>query len=688
MKKKLIWLFLLVVCVPIGLSVWVTAYFVSNHMTSTLLNRANEGLGVVENLFEEFTNDLALKTRTIAQTKAVQSAIAQRQTLVLIQELGLLRQDLGLQLHEAVIEIYDPRGQRLAAEPHTPQPVASQELIQAALASTVRRNLNMVDSQLQLGVGMPLFHPSKATPIGAAIVTVPINHTFAQEIKKLTNTEVLIFSEPRPGKPALIMASTLILNGEWFAPDLSGWPQQHELQMGQRQLVMRAVLKQASNGNFALGAALDKQEWQDILSSLLRLLYAIGVVALLLALGLALVLTRQLVHPINQLVDAAKALGARELNQPIHIDSQDEFGFLGATFESMRQEIKQMVETLQETNCELDKKVHKLSVMNQINQAIIARSGNELLYEILMIIAEQLQAEHSSIMLLDTTSNRLMLKTVYWRERPHLHHPIYQSFEPGEGIAGYVVQHCETILSNTPQQDPRFKPYGEETQNEQLRNLVCVPLQGDKAILGVINVVNKAEGFDSEDALLLTDIAHPVAVALQNTRLYELSITDGMTQLYIHRYFQAVLEAEVKRAQRYDLKLSLLMFDIDHFKKFNDIYGHQVGDRVIQKVAEILRQNVREGIDIPARYGGEEFAVIMPGTDIEGTYLLAERLRHNIAETVLEHQGVPLNITISLGCAEFPTHAETPEALIARADEALYQSKRGGRNRTSRAGES
>ena len=127
------------------------------------------------------------------------------------------------------------------------------------------------------------------------------------------------------------------------------------------------------------------------------------------------------------------------------------------------------------------------------------------------------------------------------------------------------------------------------------------------------------------------------------------------------------------------------MFDIDHFKQFNDTFGHQVGDRVLQIVAQVIRRNVREGMDIPARYGGEEFAMIMPDTDLDGAAVLGDRLREMIAETGVPHAGKELKVTISLGCATYPLHASSQELLIMAADKALYASKEAGRNCLTKA---
>ena len=179
-------------------------------------------------------------------------------------------------------------------------------------------------------------------------------------------------------------------------------------------------------------------------------------------------------------------------------------------------------------------------------------------------------------------------------------------------------------------------------------------------------------------------IAKQVNIVIDYARLYEstkrLSITDGLTKLYNHRYFQEALKREFARCQRHPSPLSLALLDIDHFKKFNDAYGHQQGDIVLQELARTLRGQVRN-LDILARYGGEEFAVIMPDASLEVAVRVAERLRAAVEGHPVEGPTGPLSVTISLGVASVRHGAiGIPAGLIADADRALYRAKEQGRN--------
>ncbi len=165
------------------------------------------------------------------------------------------------------------------------------------------------------------------------------------------------------------------------------------------------------------------------------------------------------------------------------------------------------------------------------------------------------------------------------------------------------------------------------------------------------------------------------------TRLHELAVTDGLTQVANHRHFQDRLREEFRRAQRYDDPLALILIDLDHFKTVNDNFGHQAGDEVLVAVAAAIKAAVRE-TDFVARYGGEEFAVLLPKTHLAGALTVAERTAADVKQLVVGSAG--LKVTGSFGVSGFPGRSvNTSEQLVRTADEALYRAKREGRNKIS-----
>jgi two-component system cell cycle response regulator len=170
-----------------------------------------------------------------------------------------------------------------------------------------------------------------------------------------------------------------------------------------------------------------------------------------------------------------------------------------------------------------------------------------------------------------------------------------------------------------------------------------------------------------------------------NEEIRILSITDPLTGTYNRGYMTERLPQEIKRARRYSRALSIILCDIDHFKKVNDTYGHLVGDRVLKDFAQCIRHSIRQDVDWTARYGGEEFLIVLPETDANGASVMAERLKSELSQRVTETQGKQISITASFGVTGFgpdtPDEMISPEAMISKADKYLYQAKREGRNR-------
>ena len=161
---------------------------------------------------------------------------------------------------------------------------------------------------------------------------------------------------------------------------------------------------------------------------------------------------------------------------------------------------------------------------------------------------------------------------------------------------------------------------------------------------------------------------------------YKLATIDGLTELYNHRYFQETLKNQIEIAKRYEQSFSLIIVDIDHFKKFNDTYGHQAGDAVLKQVAQTLKKNCRT-TDIVCRYGGEEMSIILPNTSTEEALFNAKRINKAVAEKEFQLNSTETGkVTISVGVATFPNNAETPQELIEFADRGLYYAKEHGRN--------
>jgi two-component system cell cycle response regulator len=170
---------------------------------------------------------------------------------------------------------------------------------------------------------------------------------------------------------------------------------------------------------------------------------------------------------------------------------------------------------------------------------------------------------------------------------------------------------------------------------------------------------------------------------IYHEELYKQATLDPLTKIYNRKHFNGEIESEVARARRYGRPLSFLMMDIDFFKKVNDTWGHSAGDYVLKTVASAMKDTLRAQ-DILARFGGEEFALILPETNNENAFALAEKLRVKIEKTVFEYEGTKIAVTISIGVATLKTAHAGPDDLLAEADKNLYVAKDAGRNRVSK----
>ena len=234
--------------------------------------------------------------------------------------------------------------------------------------------------------------------------------------------------------------------------------------------------------------------------------------------------------------------------------------------------------------------------------------------------------------------------------------------------------------------DPEELLEAEGSHPEAIASSVSVSLATKGRPSGVIVLASPEKNMFSERAEQTFDIISRHAnIVIDYARLYErtkrLSITDGLTNVYNHRYFQEELTREFLRSQRSEKPLSLILLDIDHFKRFNDTYGHQQGDTVLKELARVLQNNIRS-CDVLARYGGEEFAITMPETEREVCGMASERLRAAVEKHAVPGQDEELKVTISMGLSTTSTKEITSAAeLISAADRALYRAKENGRNR-------
>ncbi|HPO17455.1 MAG TPA: GGDEF domain-containing protein [Candidatus Hydrogenedentes bacterium] len=330
-------------------------------------------------------------------------------------------------------------------------------------------------------------------------------------------------------------------------------------------------------------------------------------------------------------------------------------------------------EGLYRRHMELTREVEHLSTLREIGLAI---SGTLEMSETLSIIAHVVQGalDVRRLTLYTPSQEGDFLQPVVAKYGNDLitKERLEEEFEPRKGsLLGKAIDSRSVTLLNVPG-----------------NSRAVVPLMAKGEPLGVMVLEDRRDGqpFSDDDAALFQQLGSQIAIAMHNAQLYAMAVTDGLTGLYVRRYFDLRMQEEFAQAQRYKRVFSVMLFDIDHFKKFNDLHGHQTGDRVLQQFARLLQKNTRRS-DICCRYGGEEMTVILPETDLQEAALSANKLCGLVRShpfTGMEEQ--VLSVTTSIGVSVFGPEYGRPESMVEAADRALYQAKQLGRNRVELAG--
>jgi diguanylate cyclase (GGDEF)-like protein len=297
-----------------------------------------------------------------------------------------------------------------------------------------------------------------------------------------------------------------------------------------------------------------------------------------------------------------------------------------------------------------------------------------------------LRAERASLMVLDEEENELVMKAAIGLSAPR--EEIGRA-RVGEGVAGQVVESGRPMVVANAAIAPLF--VANQQRDYKTNSFISYPLAMRGRNIGVLNLTDKTTGaeFDDVDLGLLELVGPQIAIALERaewqdraTQFQLMSITDPLTGLLNRRYLEERLTEELNRSTRYGYSMSCLMIDIDDFKKYNDLNGHQAGDAALKITAHCLKATLRSA-DVACRYGGEEFCILLPQTSLTEAGVIAERMRLAVAETDFAYgKSQPLGVvSISAGISTFAPHIDTAEKVISAADRALYAAKKKGKNR-------
>jgi diguanylate cyclase (GGDEF)-like protein len=334
---------------------------------------------------------------------------------------------------------------------------------------------------------------------------------------------------------------------------------------------------------------------------------------------------------------------------------------------------------LRRVNLDLEERIAELATLNTIGREISSSLDASRMFEIVRRECRKIfRPDFLWIARVDMETREVSVDYAMAGNAP----PRRTRFPLGQGLATHVIESQRPLLIRDAARELPALGLKPILLEPKIRSILAVPLLVENRAVGVLSVQSFHEGaYGERHVSLLTTIAQQAAVALENARHYQLATIDQLTGLYQRDYFFQRLEDEHRRASRYGTSFSLLMLDLDSFKRINDRFGHFAGDRFLRATGAAIRGILRAA-DIPCRYGGEEFCVLLPETDGHGARTIAERIRQAIATLHVEEEGGSLGTTVSIGVSCYPDHYEGNLAgLLQKADQALYAAKRAGKDR-------
>ena len=329
-----------------------------------------------------------------------------------------------------------------------------------------------------------------------------------------------------------------------------------------------------------------------------------------------------------------------------------------------------------------DRKVQEITIFHDVAKALTSSLDlDSILQTIMEKMAEYFRPDTWSLLMVDEQKDELYFAIAVGDAADALKSI---RLKVGEGIAGWVAKHGESLLVPDVYRDPRFAKRIDEMTKWETRSIICVPLKSKHRVLGVIQLINCAmESFTDNEMFFLHALCDYAAIAIDNARavekIQELTITDDCTGLYNARHLYKTLEAEVYRSHRFGYEFSVVFIDLDHFKQVNDTYGHLVGSKLLTEIGFKIKSQLRL-IDYAFRYGGDEFVVLLPQTNKDSAMIVAKRLRDMMRSTTFNIEDIPLNIRASMGVASYPEDAKSAHEIIRQADEMMYMVKNSSRD--------
>jgi diguanylate cyclase (GGDEF)-like protein len=382
---------------------------------------------------------------------------------------------------------------------------------------------------------------------------------------------------------------------------------------------------------------------------------------------------KKIVTPILDISHMSYRMAKGDLDLEIRLSSRDELQELSHNFNFMAASLKEKMKSLEASVEKEQRVVRELAILNEFTASVSSDLDlKSALQRFIGKTKDLMKAEIGAILFFQSDGTKSFLSTDSLIHEQTIDRLLsHKATDTGTVMREQSVSHKDDLT--LPLSDGRV-----------MRNFMALPLSSTTGMQCLLMVINTRTRFaqEQEDSLINFAFQAFQTLALQN-EVAKLATTDGLTGLFNYRTFQSRLSEEILRGHRYQKSFILILIDIDHFKHFNDTYGHQTGDDVLRTIAMIIRGNIRN-VDFPARYGGEEFVVLLPESACENAFLVADRIRTAIFEhPFCLNDGAKAPLSVSVGVSCFPADATKKEDLIKMADSALYYAKDQGRNRVS-----
>ncbi|MBF0452718.1 MAG: diguanylate cyclase [Candidatus Magnetomorum sp.] len=705
---------LLILCTTLS-HYYIELNALQNIITENEASKAEDIHFIVESLIDKEISKLSglskvLKNRTDLIDGLSQYEIDKNKTN--------LKQAMDMLFPQMEVDIFQAadRNQHVIYQAHAPNSETSVREFHGVVEAMLAEDILMA-SQTKEGWAIRAIVPliSGDNLLGTITIGTWINDDYAQNISNATEVHVSIGNANGVIASSLPLVERRFINAEAMKMSILKLKPIREVFQKQHKNIYYAPMEMA-NEPFSLMVEIDTMPSFQLLEQNKTHIIKISILILLISMSIAEGYTLYLLRPLKKLnikvkntvkelagIDLQAAKGnelktlVRSFNIMVktisnHITERERAErALKRHKDKLEELVTERTTELEKSNTKLTKTVKELEwrtneilLLNKLGDLLHACDSEEETYQIVINICRQLFPQDSGYLCIFDDSQKVLRIVSYWGESS----PEELEFEYNQCWA--IRRGKEHFI-----QDPDVDPICQHLHIYPKDGCLCAPMSAQGEVLGMIHLcIGLTEDVDRVDdthkhiieskLILVKSMVERYAPSLINLRLRQTlkiqSIRDPLTGLYNRRHMQEALEREARRVERRKTSLGIIMMDVDHFKAFNDTYGHEAGDIVLKELGAFLKQRTR-GEDIACRYGGEEFILILTDANPENTKIKAEEIRADVKDRLkIKHHGQTLNITISLGVAIYPTHGLTTEETLKAADMALYKAKANGRD--------